>query len=102
MADRPSTWPADHSSRPPQPSSLGSFLSNQRRDVSTKCRAEPTQTLAGRSADPWGHLAWGLAHLIHVSNTPRGDAYFDIWSTSLYNPLKCSNLVPKFLELNKY
>jgi hypothetical protein len=33
---------------------------------------------------------------------PRGDNDFDIWSTSLCYPLKCSNLVPKFLKLNKH
>jgi hypothetical protein len=33
---------------------------------------------------------------------PRCDAHFDIWSMSLYNPLKCSNLVPKFLKSNKH
>jgi hypothetical protein len=33
---------------------------------------------------------------------PRGEAYFGIWSTSLCNPLKFSNLVPKFLKSNKH
>jgi hypothetical protein len=33
---------------------------------------------------------------------PCGDDDFDIWSTSLCHPLKCSNLVPKFLKSNKH
>jgi hypothetical protein len=33
---------------------------------------------------------------------PCGDNYFDSWSTSLCHPLKCSNLVPKFLKSNKH
>jgi hypothetical protein len=56
----------------------------------------------GWPADPWAHSAWGLAHLVHVSNTPHGDDDFDIWSTLLCYPLKCSNLVPKLLKSNKY
>jgi hypothetical protein len=72
---------------------------NRRRDVSTKSRAEPTQALVGR---PLGPLGLGFDHLVHMSNTPCGDAHFDIWSTSLCNPMKCSNLVPKFLKSIKH
>jgi hypothetical protein len=32
----------------------------------------------------------------------HGDDNFDIWLTSLCHPLKCSNLVPKFLKSNKH
>jgi hypothetical protein len=32
----------------------------------------------GQPAGPRAHMAWGLAHLFHVSNTPYGDAHFDI------------------------
>jgi hypothetical protein len=56
----------------------------------------------GRSAGPWALLAWGLTHSVHVSNRPRGDDDFDIWSTLLCHPLKCSNLLPKFLKSNKH
>jgi hypothetical protein len=37
-----------------------------------------------------------------VKYTPRGDDDFDILSTSLCYPLKCSNLIPKFLKSNKH
>jgi hypothetical protein len=37
-----------------------------------------------------------------VSNTPRGDDDFDIWSTSLCHTLKWSNLVLEFLKSNKH
>jgi hypothetical protein len=33
---------------------------------------------------------------------PNGDDDIDIWSTSLCHPLKCSNLLPKFLKSNKH
>jgi hypothetical protein len=77
------------------------ILVNRRRDVSTKSQAEPTQTLAGRPT-PW--LKWpGVWHTWSTCQIhPRGDAHFDIWSTSICNPLKCSNLVPKFLKSNKH
>jgi hypothetical protein len=72
--------------------------------VSTRVLEAVSQTdiKYGRLANPWALLAGGLAHSIHVSNTPHGDDDFDIWSTLLCHPLKCSNLVPKFLKLNKY
>jgi hypothetical protein len=47
------------------------------------------------------YLAWGSANLVHVSNTPHGDAHFDIWSTSHCNPLKWSNLVHMFMKSSK-
>jgi hypothetical protein len=100
--------PTSHSSWPPPPSSLGSFLMNQRRDVTIKSRAEPTHTLAGwprswasqpapRPTCPRVWCTWSTWQ-IH----PRGDSHFDIWLTSLCNPLKCSYLVPKFLKSNKH
>jgi hypothetical protein len=46
--------PTGHFSRFSLPSSLGSFLVNQHRDVSTKSRAKLTQTLAGRPLGPIG------------------------------------------------
>jgi hypothetical protein len=33
---------------------------------------------------------------------PLGDDDFDIWSTSLCHPIKCSNLVPKLLKSNNH
>jgi hypothetical protein len=64
----------------------------------------PRVDMCPRSHGPNRHKTWpwGLAHLVHVSNIPRGDDDFDIWSTLLYHPLKCSNLVPKFLKSNKH
>jgi hypothetical protein len=68
MANRPSTWSADHSSRPQLSSSLGSFLVNRRRDMSTKSQAKPTQTVAGR---PLGPLGLGFGPLgLGVKYTP--------------------------------
>jgi hypothetical protein len=79
---RPSMWPPDHSSRPPPPSSLGSFLVNRHRDVSTMSWAEPTQTLAGRlTLRPTWPRVWSTWST--CQRHPRGDAHFDIWSTSL-------------------
>jgi hypothetical protein len=108
MVGRPSTWLVGHSSHPPEPSRLRSFLVNRRRDVSTKSWAKQTQAPVGwprswdgqpapRSTSPGVWPTWSTCQ-IH----PRGDVHFDIWSTSLYNPLKCSNLVPKFLKSSKH
>jgi hypothetical protein len=54
--------------------STDSGFSSLCRFVATKAWAEPPQTLAG----PWAQSAWGLAHLVHISNTPHGDDDFDI------------------------
>jgi hypothetical protein len=60
MAGEPSLWLAGHSSRPPPPSSLGSFLVNQRRYVSTKSLTKPAQTL---TSWPLGPLGLGFGSL---------------------------------------
>jgi hypothetical protein len=78
------------------------------RRVATKARAELPQTLADRPRSWASRLAPGptqsgvwltwSVYQIH----PHGDDDFDIWSTLLCHPLKCSNLVPKFLKSNKH
>jgi hypothetical protein len=78
------------------------------RHVCMNPRAEPPQTLAARPRSWAGQHAlgpvwpgvwptWSMRQ-IH----PRGDDDFDIWSISLCHPLKCSNLVRKFLKSNKH
>jgi hypothetical protein len=78
------------------------------RRVATKAQAEPPQTLAGR---PWSWAGqpaprptqsrvWPTWSMCQIH--PHGDDDFDIRSTSLCHPLKCSNLVPKFLKSNKH
>jgi hypothetical protein len=67
-----------------------------------RLKAWPAGQGVGLAGQPFAHLSWGLAHLLHMSNTPRGDDNFDIWSTSLCHPLECSNLVPEFLKSNKH
>jgi hypothetical protein len=88
--------------------STDSGFSSLCRRMATKARAEPPQTLAGRPRSwagrpaPWSTRlgvcpTWSMCQ-IHL----HGDDDFDIWSTSLCHPLKCSNLVPKFLKSNKH
>jgi hypothetical protein len=94
--------------RPPPTFSNDSGFSSSCRHVATKARAEPPQTLAGLPRSWAGQLTPGRTQpgvwptwstcQIH----PCGDDDFDIWSTSPCHPLKCSNLVPKFLKLNKH
>jgi hypothetical protein len=75
-------------------------LVNQHSNVTVMSRAELTQRLVGRPLSPLGlgsGLTWSMCH-IH----PCGVDDFVIWSTLLYHPLKCSNLVPKFLKSNKH
>jgi hypothetical protein len=78
------------------------------RCMTTKARAEPCQTLVGRprSWDGWPTpgptrpRVWPTWSTCQIH--PRGDVDFDMWSNSLCHPLKCSNLVPKFLKSNKH
>jgi hypothetical protein len=88
--------------------STDSGFSSSCRHIATKAWAEPPQTLvarprcwAGRSA-PWPTRpsVWPTWSMCQIH--PCGDDDFDIWSTSLFHPLKCSNLVPKFLKSHKY
>jgi hypothetical protein len=79
------------------------------RHVSSKLWAELTQGLAvGRINSTCVHEAPGPVRpgVWPTQSTcqlhPRGDDDFDIWSTSLCDPLKYSNLVPKFLKSNKH
>jgi hypothetical protein len=85
---RPIRWSGLH--RPPTFNTDSSFSSSCRH-VATKAWVEQPQTLAGRPLVP---LGLGSSSHVHMSNTPCGDDDFDIWSTSLCHPLKCSNLVP--------
>jgi hypothetical protein len=70
------------------------------RRVAIKARGELALTLAGRLAPgptmPGVWPTWATCQ-IH----PHGDEDFDNWLTSLCHPLKCSNLVAKFLKSNK-
>jgi hypothetical protein len=81
--------------------STNSSISSLCRCMGTKAWAKPPQTLAGRpTAGPtWPAVrpTWSM-YQIH----PRGDDNFDIWYTSHCHPLKCLNLVPKFLKSNKH
>jgi hypothetical protein len=88
--------------------STDSGFSSLCRRVAIKARAELPQTLVGRPRSWAGRSApratwprvWPTWSTCQIH--PRGDDDFDIWSTSLCHPLKCSNLVPKFLKSNKH
>jgi hypothetical protein len=88
--------------------SIDSNFSSSCRHVKNKAQAEPPQNLAGwprswagRSAPgPTRPRVWPTWSTCQIH--PRGDDDFDIWSTSLCHPFKCSNLVPKFLKSNKH
>jgi hypothetical protein len=71
------------------------------RHVSTNPRAKSTKDLAGRLVPrPIRPGVWSTWSTCQIH--PQGDDDFDIWSTSLCHPMKCSNLVPKFLKSNKH
>jgi hypothetical protein len=102
------TWSAGRVERAPLTFSTDSGFSSSCRHIATKAWAEPPQTLAarprcwaGRSA-PWPTRpsVWPTWSMCQIH--PCDDDDFDIWSTSLFHPLKCSNLVPKFLKSHKY
>jgi hypothetical protein len=80
--------------RPGGVASTDSGFSFSCRHVSTKAQAELSQILADWPAPG---PTWSMCQ-IH----PHGDDDFDIWSTSLCQPLQCSNLLPKFLKSNKH
>jgi hypothetical protein len=83
-------------------------FSSSCRYVATKSQVEPSYSLASRPrswAGRWllGPLGLGSGPAWSTCQIdPRGDDDFVIWSTSPYHPLKCSNLVPKFLKSNKH
>jgi hypothetical protein len=55
------------------------------------------------AGQPLGPLSLGSGPTWSICQIhPRGEDDFDIWSTSPCHPLKCSNLVPKFLKSNKH
>jgi hypothetical protein len=68
--------------------------------VATKAQAGPPQTLARRPRSWAGQPAplptqpgvWPTWSTCQIH--PRDDDDFDIWSTSICHPMKCSNLVP--------
>jgi hypothetical protein len=97
VADQPSHM----AGQPGEAASTDSGFFSSCRHVATKAQGEPPQTLAGRPAPgpTWPRVwpTWSMSQ-IH----PRGDDDFDICSTSLCHPMKCSNLVPKFLKSNKH
>jgi hypothetical protein len=101
-------WASHVASRLGGAASTDLGFSSLYRRVATKARAEPPQTLAGRPMGCAGRPAprpthptvWPTWSMCQIH--PRGDDDFDIWSTSLCHPLKCSKLVPKFLKSNKH
>jgi hypothetical protein len=100
--------PIQMAGQPSGATSTDSAFSSSCRRVAAKAWAEPPQTLAswprswaGRPAPgPTQPGVWPTRSTCQIH--PRGDDDFDIWSTSLCHPLKCSNLVPKFLKSNKH
>jgi hypothetical protein len=88
--------------------STDSGFSSSCRRMKTKARAKLPQTLASWARSWAGQPAPGptqpgvLPTWFTCQIHPRGDDDFNIWSTSLCHPLKCSNLVPKFLKSNKH
>jgi hypothetical protein len=102
----PPTWRGRFASRRWSTGRPGGASSNDSafyscRCMATKAWAKPPQTLAGRPA-PWPTRlrVWSTWSTCQIH--PRGDYDFDIWSTSLCHPLKCSNFVPMFLKSNKH
>jgi hypothetical protein len=93
-------WPRRAAGRPCGSASTDSGFSSSCRCVATKARGKPPQTLAMRPAPgPLQPGVWSTRSTCQIH--PYGDDDFDIWSTSLCHPLKCSNLLPKFLK-NKH
>jgi hypothetical protein len=93
--------PSHVTGRPGGAASTDSDFSSSCRCVTTKARAKPPQTLAGRPApEPAWPGVWPTWSTCPVH--PCGNDDFDIWSTLLCHPLKCSHLVPKFLKSNKH
>jgi hypothetical protein len=63
----------------------------------------PASQEVGTVGQPLGPLGLRFGPTLFMCQIhPCGDDDFDIWSTSPYHPLKCSNFVPKFLKANKY
>jgi hypothetical protein len=100
--------PSHVEGRPNGVASTDSGFSSMCRCVATKVRAELPQTLASQPRS-WASRPAPLPTRPGVWPTwstcqihPRGDDDFNIWSTSLCHPFKCSNLVPEFLKSNKH
>jgi hypothetical protein len=93
--------PSHMAGRPGEAASTDSGISSSCRCVATKAQAKSPQTLVGRPAPlPTRPKVWPTWSTCQIH--PRGDDDFDIWSTSLCHPLKCSNLVPEFLKSDKH
>jgi hypothetical protein len=98
------TWPAGWVEWPPLTFSTNLGFSTSCRCMATNARAEPPQALADRPRSwvgqptplPTRPRVWPTWSTCQIH--PRGDDDFDISSTSLCHPLKCSNLVRKFLK----
>jgi hypothetical protein len=107
-AGRPTTWPTDRVERLPLPFSITMTFLFSCRHVSMKSRAESTLDLTVQPGSwacwptprPVWLVVWPTQSTCQIH--PRGDDDFDIWPTSLCHPLKCSNLVPKFLKSDKH
>jgi hypothetical protein len=99
---QPAKWSILHWLSPPARASPPRIDAWQPRRWPNRLKPWPTDQGVGPADRPLGPLGLGSAHLVRVSNTPRGDDDFDIWSTSLCHRLKCSNLIPKFLKSNKH
>jgi hypothetical protein len=103
VAGRPVGWSGLHRlSPPPWPSTPHvdtcprSHGPNQHKTWSVGQGVWP----AGRPLGPFWLVVWLTQSICQIH--PRGDDDFNIWSILLYHPLKCSNLVPKFLKSNKH
>jgi hypothetical protein len=103
------TWSGDRVERPSLtfPTDSGSSSSCRRMEPRLgPNRLKPWLTgegveLAGRpTPGPTRPRVWPTWSTCEIH--PRGGDDFDIWSTSLCYPLKCSNLVAKFLKSNKH
>jgi hypothetical protein len=90
--------PSHMASRSGGAASIDLGFSSSCRRMATKALAKPPQTLAGRPLCPLNLGSGPLGP--RVKYTPPGDDDFVIWFTSLCCPLKCSDLVPKFLKSN--
>jgi hypothetical protein len=94
------TWPAGWVERPPptRPSPhVDVWQPRLGRDRLNPC---PAGQGVGSALGPTRPGVWPTWSTCQIH--PRGDDDFNIWSSSLCHPLKCSNFIPKFLKSNKH
>jgi hypothetical protein len=88
------TWPASQVEQTPP------TISMARAELPQTLASQPRSWAGQLTPRPTRHRVWPTWSTCQIH--PHGDDDFDIWSTSLCHPLKCSNLVPKFLKSNKH